>query len=156
MKWTLPALCCALLLPAGALAAPGRAAADGATKDGAATIDVGDIEVGDWTYVGNSAATMMFIKTEPASAGSAYRRVLVRFEEAKPFDRSHFASMSDVEIDEIDCAQQKTRVIQDTRYAGRNMMGESHVDREDMPVWKTEAKGSFGAGILKAACGDTV
>jgi hypothetical protein len=114
------------------------------------------VEVGDWTFVGNSAATVMFIKPEAPPAGSAWRRVLVRFEEAAPFDRRGFASMSSVELDEVDCAGQKTRVIRDTRYAERNMKGESRVDTVDAPAWKSEAKGSFGAGILKAVCGEVL
>jgi len=145
MRRTLLALGCAILLPVGVASWPAIAAAG----------EQPAIEVQDWTLVGHSDATVMFIKTAESPPGNGYRRVLVRFEEARPFDRRNFASMSDVEIDEIDCAQQKTRVIQDTRYAERNMKGESRTDTVQTPVWKSEAKGSFGAGILKAVCGET-
>ncbi len=137
MRSLAPALLCALL-PMAAAAAAERPALD----------------VEGWTYVGASATSVMFIRHEATPEGGAYPRVLVRFEEAKPFDRRGFASMSSVEIDEIDCAGQRTRVIQDTRYKQSNLKGESRVDRAQAPAWQDEAKGSFGAGILKAACAD--
>ena len=137
MRGALLALCCVL---------PAAAAARDPTP----------IEAGDWTFVGNSAVTVMFIKPQTPPAGSAWRRILVRFEELTPFDRAAFASMSSVEVDDVDCAGQRTRVIRNTRYAERNMTGESRIDTVDMPVWKSEAKGSFGAGILKAVCGEVL
>ena len=112
------------------------------------------IEIGDWAYAGAAASTVMLVKPEPAPEGSPYARLWVRFEEAAPFDRRGFASMSNVELNDIDCAGHRTRVLRNTRYAERNMRGEAHVEPIATPVWRVEEKGSFGAAILSAACED--
>jgi hypothetical protein len=135
-------------------AAPLSALADAATSTRPAALP--PVSVGDWMFVGHSDTTIMFIKSTAAPAGSLYRRVLVRFEESVPFDRRDFASMSNVETDEIDCAGHRTRVIEDTRYAERNLQGQSQHNAVDAPMWRIETKGSFGEGILRAACGEAV
>jgi hypothetical protein len=140
MKWLLMALFCAASTPA-------AAAAEDPDLSWAA-----GIEARDWVFVGLSAATMMFIKPAPSPAGSAYRRIYVRFEEAAPFNRTNFAAMASVEVDEIDCAKRSTRVLEITHYAERNMKGESRVDPVEAPMWNVETQGSFGAGILNKSC----
>ncbi len=110
------------------------------------------IQIGDWAYAGAGGATIMFVKPEAAPEGSPYARLWVRFEEAAPFDRRGFASMSNVELNDVDCAGHRTRVLRNTRYAERNMSGEAHVEPIETPVWRVEEKGSFGAAILTAAC----
>lgn len=125
----------------------------GAVSTAAAAEDLPPIEVGDWAYAGAGSATIMFVKPEPAPEGSPYSRLWVRFEEAKPFDRRGFVSMSNVELDDVDCAGRRTRTLRDTRYSQRNMRGESHVEAIESPAWRIEEEGSFGAAILSAACG---
>jgi len=110
------------------------------------------IELGDWAYAGSGSATIMFVKPETAPEGSPYARLWVRFEEAKPFDRRGFASMSNVELDDVDCAHRRTRTLRDTRYSERNMRGEARVETIETPAWRIEEAGSFGAAILTAAC----
>lgn len=147
MRRTLLVLCCAVAPLVGGANSPAM---------GASGAEEQAIDVRGWTLVGNNDSTVMFIKPEPTPPGAAFRRVLVRFEEAEPFDRSGFASMSNVEVADVDCAGGKTRVIQDTRYTEPNLQGESRVDRPAEPAWRTEAPGSFGAGIIKAACGEAL
>jgi hypothetical protein len=139
----LMALACAAATPAAAAAPPDPVTDLAWAKD---------IDVRDWLYVGNSEVTMMFIKPAPPSAEGLYPRVYVRFEEAVPFDRAKFPSMASVETDEIDCARQRTRVVEIKRYKQRNMRGETQNEVMDAAEWKTESRGSFGAGILRKVC----
>ena len=137
MRPILIALVCAASVPA--------AAAIRETAPPAGSV----IAVGDWTYVGSSETTVMFVKAAPA-AGS-YRRVYVRFEDGVPFTRDDFGSSSSLELDDIDCQGQKTRIVESVRYAAHNMTGESRPDAIE-PMWKSEAPGSFGAGLLAKVC----
>lgn len=141
-RWTGPAAALAMMAVAGAAAGAARRQ------------PVLDLE--GWRFVGASDTTLMFIKPDADAAGGSPRRVLVRFEEATPFDRGNFASMSNIEVDQVDCARQMTQVVRNTRYLEPNLKGESRTDVPDMPAWKPEAKGSFGEAILKAVCGETV
>lgn len=138
MKWMLIVLSCAV-------AAPAMAAPSGAGRSLESLI-----AVGDWTYVGNSDSTVMFVK--PAPADGPYARVFVRFEDGIPFTRQDFSSLASLEVDDVDCGGQRTRIVQSIRYAEHNMMGESRADPIDTPVWKSEAPGSFGAGLLAHVC----
>jgi hypothetical protein len=120
----------------------------------AATDALPPIQAAGWIYAGASATTVMLVKPEPAPAGSPWPRMLVRFEEAVPFDRDGFASMSNLELNDIDCAGARTRLVRDQRFSQRNLSGEVHLAPVEVPVWRTESKGSFGAAILSAACGE--
>ena len=115
--------------------------------------EAGEIEPGDWSLTGESPNSVMFVKPAAAPEASPYLRVLVRFEERTPFDRRGFASMSSVEINDVDCLEMKTRVLQNSRSTEHNMRGEERVEKVPAPEWKAEAEGSFGAAILAAACG---
>jgi hypothetical protein len=142
MKWMLMALACAAATPAFAAAVERPTDLPWA----------GDVDVSDWLFVGNSDVTLMFLKPAPAPADSIYPRVYVRFEEATPFDRMKFPSMASVEVDEIDCARQRTRIVEVKRYAQRNMKGQTQIDDIEAPEWKAETRGSFGAAILRKVC----
>jgi hypothetical protein len=107
------------------------------------------IFIGDWTYVGNSDTTVMFMK--PGEMDGPYYRVFVRFEDGVPFVRDGFQSLASFEVDDVDCAAGKTRILESVRYARRNMTGDSHQD-PIKPEWKAEAPGSFGAGLLAKVC----
>ena len=142
MKWIPIALFCAVAGPAAA-AAPAPSATPPSSLEGA-------IAVGDWTFVGNSDTTVMFYK--PVAAGGAYPRVQVRFEDGAPFTREGFSSLASLELDDVDCAGKRTRILESTRFKQRNMTGERHVDPIESPVWKSEAPGSFGAGLIAKVC----
>jgi hypothetical protein len=108
----------------------------------------------DWMLAGQSEESLMYVMPDPEAADDAgYVRLLVRFEEAVPFDRRGFRSMSSVEVDEVDCATQRTRILKNTRYSERNLTGAVREEPVAHPEWKSEDKGSFGAAILHAACG---
>jgi hypothetical protein len=119
----------------------------------AAAPELPPIRIGDWTYAGMASRTLMFVRPEPGEPNARIVTVKVRFEEAAPFVRDGFAAMSNVEVDEVDCGRMRTRVIQNTLYAERNMMGEEHALPVREPEWRTEEKGSLGAGILDTVCG---
>ena len=127
------------------LASPALAAQPDAARPGG-----GVITVGDWTFIGNSDTTVMFFK--PVAAGGLYPRVMVRFEDGEPFTRENFTSLAALEVDDIDCARRRTRIISSVRYTQHNLTGESRPDAIDPTAWKSEAAGSFGAGLIAKVC----
>lgn len=134
------------------LALLGLAVCGLAATAAAAAAETSPLE-GDWLLAGESPNSVMFVLPAPGADETVYPRYLVRFEERVPFDRRGFSSMSSLELNEVDCPNQRTRIIHVTRYAERNLSGATRDETDAKPAWQTEEKGSFGAAILSAACG---
>lgn len=138
-----------ILLAAGlaAGAATATAAAVGPDDFESALVKAG------WTFIAVSDDTAVFMKdAAPATKGDA-RRVWTAYESRKVRDRDGFAFRSVQSLGEYDCANARSRTVDETFFAEPNLKGRTWKLPNFKPTeWASPPPGSVGDLRIGFAC----
>jgi hypothetical protein len=141
-----------LLLPiAAVLAIAGAARAQTAPSEWTSVL-----VAGDWALAAQNADTVVFAKDpDPRISPQGYHRVQVRFEFATPHvgdgQKTYFSLMV---LTEYDCAQNKTRNVQATAFAGHNLANPLGDPVQELSDWSDVQESTIASILQKDACGD--
>ena len=107
---------------------------------------------GTWTAVGEGRAFTMLVRRAPP--GNVYPRVWERQElwESETDDQGSY--LSTLSLQDVDCSQQRYRVVQFTSFTGQNMGGRPTPDGAAASQWRFVVPGSVGASAMEWACAD--
>jgi hypothetical protein len=111
---------------------------------------------GDWALAAQNADTVVFAKDPaPRISPQGYHRVQVRFEFATPHlgdGQKTYSSL--LVLTEYDCAQNKTRNIQATAFAGHNLTSPLGDPVQELSDWRDVEESTIASILQKDACGD--
>lgn len=113
------------------------------------------IQQSDWSYDGASAGNDVVLLRKPAPEGPEYPRAWARYELRNPADLANtypvFKYYASVSLVDVDCAEHRSREIQSSYFARRNMVGDGmavHKVRD----WEYPMPGSVGEQVVLKTC----
>ena len=130
------------VLPSGGIEVMPKWAASSIQKDGWQLIEFGA-----------DNTSLMYEKSAVTPAGSAYRRIWIRYE----FEHDKFSGpnkyRSTVDLQEVDCQQARESTLQETLYPQNNLTGDPvSVLTPSAPDWDYGTPGTFGETMIRVAC----
>jgi hypothetical protein len=115
-----------------------------------------------WHFVGASedGAFVVLLRRAGPVPGSSYKRVWYRSEYKIPNHDRRFTAddgttispLETIELEEVDCAQGRTRSIQTTEYENRNLVNRSHTSDAGVSRWSYALPGSIGEAVNQWTC----
>jgi hypothetical protein len=111
---------------------------------------------GDWALAAQNADTVVFAKDPaPRMSPQGYHRIQVRFEFASPHqgdgDKTYLSLLV---LTEYDCAQNKTRNVQATAFAGHNLTSPLGEPAQNLSDWSDVEDSTIASILQKDACGE--
>jgi hypothetical protein len=109
---------------------------------------------GDWALEAQTADTVVFAKQpEPRISAQGYHRIQVRFEFATPHPSDgQKAYLSLLMLTEYDCAQNKTRNVEATAFAGHNLTRPLGDPVQKQSDWSDVEESTIASILQKDAC----
>lgn len=102
-----------------------------------------------WTFMGLQDGVGFFVDAENAESVNGYRRVWVQQNYPSP---NAYRAQSMMLLIEIDCKEDKIRMLKLVAYSGQSQTGDSQTLRNDVGAWETTKPGSMFKSIQFAGC----
>jgi hypothetical protein len=83
----------------------------------------------------------------------AFPRIWVRWEYSTPQTDRYPNYRSIMDLNEVNCSQGTTRIIQEQTYIGNNFEGEASSSLTGPTTWQYPGPGTFNESILRVVCG---
>jgi hypothetical protein len=102
-----------------------------------------------WTFMGLQDGVGFFVDAENAESVNGYRRVWVQQNYPSP---NVYRAQSMMLLIEIDCKDDKIRLLKLVAYSGQSQTGDSQTLRNGVGAWETTKPGSMFKSIQFAGC----
>jgi hypothetical protein len=106
-----------------------------------------------WTFMGLQDGVGFFVDAENAESVNGYRRVWVQQNYPSP---NTFRAQSMMMLIEIDCKDEKIRLLKLVAYSGQSQTGDSQTLRNNVGAWESTKPGSMFRSIQFAGCRQTM
>jgi hypothetical protein len=108
-----------------------------------------EIQLRGWTYLGDGSGKKWYFKPAPASA--EFKRVWLRTEFLTADIAQNYSYRSRAVLMEVDCPQQRSRLVQATLYAESNLGGD-HTDPRLDQAWAFAVPDTAGDHAQRVVC----
>ena len=102
-----------------------------------------------WTFMGLQDGVGFFVDAENAESVDGYRRVWVQQNYPSP---NVYRAQSMLMLIEIDCKEEKIRLLKLVGYSGQLQTGDSQTLRSNVGAWEATKPGSMFKSIQFAGC----
>lgn len=102
-----------------------------------------------WTFMGLQDGVGFFVDAENVETVNGYRRVWVQQNYPSP---NVYGAQSMMMLIEIDCKDEKVRLLKLVAYSGQSQSGDSQTLRSDTGAWEATKVGSMFRSIQFAGC----